>query len=205
VVVCAVLALALTDGAVVSSRSASASGGSRATPGSTRVSTPPERRVFLLGLRQRGNPGQFASQVSNPASPLYRRFLSLGQYQNRFSPSTADRRGVLRYLTSQRGVVKVELSSDKSVVLSVLTPQAERRIFCARGGGAPMRGLCTPPGLRRWVREISAGEVYQLGGNLQRGGAREPAKGRAGTALRCQGTKARAFTPTATVHRLRGQ
>jgi subtilase family serine protease len=196
VVLCAALALGFADGAVAASRSASASGGSRATPGWTRVSKPAERRVFLLGLRQRGNPGQFASQVSNPASPLYRRFLSLGQYQNRFSPSAADRRGVVRYLTSQRGVVRVELSSDKSVVLAVLTPQAGRRIFCAKGGGAPMRGLCMPPGLRRWAREISAGEVYQLLGKSQRGGAREPAKARAATAQRCQGaTKARAFTP----------
>jgi subtilase family serine protease len=152
--------------------------------------------VFLLGLRQRGNPGQFASQVSNPASPVYRRFLSLAQYQNRFSPSAADRRGVLRYLASQRGVVNVQLSSDKSVVLAVLTPQAGRRIFCASGGGAPARGLCTPPGLRRWVRQISAGEVYQLGSNSQRGGARGPAQPTAGTTQRCLGaTKARPFTP----------
>jgi subtilase family serine protease len=196
VIVCAALALAGVGGAVASSGPALASSGSRGIPASRRVSKPAERRVFLLGLRQRGNPGQFASQVSNPASALYRRFLSLAQYQNRFSPSAADRRGVLRYLASQPGVLNVQLSSDKSVVLAVLTPQAGRRIFCARGAGAPSGGLCTPPRLRRWVREISAGEVYQVGASSRRGGVREPAQVKANPAQRCRGTsKTRAFTP----------
>jgi subtilase family serine protease len=152
--------------------------------------------VFLLGLRQRGNPGRFASQVSNPSSRWYRQFLSLRQYQNRFSPSAADRRRVLRYLASQPGVQKVELSSDKSVVLAVLTARAGQRIFCARGAGAPSGGLCTPPGLRRWVGEISASEVYQLAGNSQRGGARRPDKAKAASARTCKGARTtRAFTP----------
>ena len=51
-----------------------------------RSSKPPERRVFLLGLRRRGTPGQFANRVSDPSSGLYRRFLSLREYRKRFSP-----------------------------------------------------------------------------------------------------------------------
>ena len=172
-----------------------ASDDSRATAAPMIVSKLPERRVFLLGLRQRGNPGTFASQVSNPSSRLYRQFLSLRQYQRRFSSSTADRRRVLRYLASQRGVVKVQLSSDQSVVLAVLTARAGRRIFCARGAVAPTR-LCIPRGLRRWVHEISAGESYELVRNSRRGGARDAEKAMAGTAQHCaDADKTRAFIP----------
>lgn len=152
--------------------------------------------MFLLGLQQRGNPGKFASQVSDPSSRLYRRFLSLRQYQERFAPSRAGRRAVLRYLASQRGVLNVELSSDQSVVLAVLTQQAGLRLFCARGATAPTGGLCRPSRLRRWVREISASEVYEVGGNSQRGGSREPEKAKAAASQRCRGaTKTGAFTP----------
>jgi subtilase family serine protease len=192
----AAIAVAATDGAVASARSASASNASRAISASTRVSKPSERRVFLLGLRQRANPGKFASQVSDPSSRLYRHFLSLRQYQDRFSPSRADRRAVLRYLASQRGVLNVELSSDQSVVLAVLTQQAGQRIFCASGPAAPTRGLCTPPGVRRWVREISAGEVYEVGGNSRRDGGRETEKAKAGTSQTCKGaSETHAFNP----------
>jgi subtilase family serine protease len=196
VVVCAALVLAAVDGAVVSSRSTAASDDSRATPAPTRVSKPPKRRVFLLGLRPRGRPGQFARRVSDPSSERYRRFLSLRQYRKRFSPSWADRRRVRRYLASQRGVRKVELSSDRSLVLAVLTPGAGRRIFCAAGVDAPTRGLCTPPGLRESVRQISAGEVYELGGNARRGGAPDSENAKAGTSEGCEGAiTTGAFTP----------
>ncbi|MDQ5833843.1 MAG: hypothetical protein M3550_12450, partial [Actinomycetota bacterium] len=68
----------------------------------------------------------------------------------------------------------LELSSDRSLVLAVLTPGAGRRIFCAAGAQAPTRGLCTPPALRGRVRLISAGEVYELGGNSSPGGGGAP-------------------------------
>ncbi len=85
---------------------------------------------------------------------------------------------------------------DESEVLAVLTQQAGRRIFCASGAAAPTRGLCTPRRLRRWVRQISAGEVYEVRGSSQRGGGREPEKATAGTSQRCQGaSRTHAFTP----------
>src|SRR5436305_4155913 len=158
------------------------------------------RRPFLLGLRQRGNPAAFASDVSNPSSRLYRHFLSLRQYQARFAPAAAVRRRVLRYLAAQPGVVRLELSSDRSVVLAVLSSQAGRRIFCARGGGPPTRGLCIPRTLRRWVGAISAGELYQVGRGSLAGGARArpftTASATASAAATCQGAaKTGAFTP----------
>ena len=192
---CAGVTLAVTAAAAVSSTPASASDRARATAAPARVSKPLARRVFLLGLRQRGNPGTFARLFSDPSSPLYRRFLSLQQYQKRFSPSTADRRRVLHYLASRRGVLKVELSSDKSIVLAVLTAQAGRRIFCARGMPPPTRGLCIPKGLRRWVLDISASEVYVPIGSQPRA-ARGRKKTRAGTSQSCAGATATgAFTP----------
>jgi hypothetical protein len=82
VVMCAALALAAADGAAASSRPRPASHHSR-------ISAPPERRVFLLGLRQRGNPAAFASMVSNPSSRLYRHFLALREFRQRFSTAYA--------------------------------------------------------------------------------------------------------------------
>jgi subtilase family serine protease len=192
VVLCAALALAATDGVASSPSSASASDDSRATSAPTRVSKPSKRRVFLLGLRHRGKPSRLARRVSDPSSERYRHFLSLRQYRKRFSPTRADRRRVRRYLATRRGVKKVELSSDRSLVLAVLTPGAGRRIFCAAGAAAPTRGLCTPRGLRGRVREISAGEIYELGANSRAAGSRAMV----GAPQGCQGAIATgAFTP----------
>jgi subtilase family serine protease len=95
---------------------------------------------------------------------------------------------VRRYLASQRGVGRVELGSDGSLVLAVTTPAAGRRLFCAAGDQAPTRGLCTPRPLRRAVRLISGGEVYELG--------RSPRRGRTGAGAQgCAGATAGAFTP----------
>ncbi len=193
---CAALVFAVTGAAAVSSSPASASDRSRATAASARVSAAPARRVFLLGLRRRGTPGKLARQVSDPSSPRYRRFLSLRQYQNRFSASSAVRRRVLHYIASRRGILEVELSSDKSIVLAVLTAQAGRRIFCARGMTPPTRrSLCIPKRLRRWTSEISASETYLPTRSLRdRSRARE--KARTAASQSCEGaTKTGAFTP----------
>jgi subtilase family serine protease len=195
-VVCAALALAVIVLAFAPSRSASARYRPRAIAAPTRLAAPPSARAFLLGLPQRGNPAQFASAVSNPSSPQYRHFLSLRHYQQRFSPSGTESRSVLRYLRLQRGVLKLELSSDRSVVLAVLTAQAGQRIFCARGPRPPTGGLCKPRALRRLVSLMSAGEVYELGAGSRRGAARERMHAQAGASKTCSGaTKTRAFTP----------
>ncbi len=191
------LAFAATQGGVASARLVSASDHLRADPARARVSTLPER-VILLGLSQGGNPAKFASQVSDPSSPLYRRFLSLRQYQERFSPPRAERRAVVGYLASQRGVLKVQLGSDESVVLAVVTAQAGQRIFCARGAKPPTGGLCTPHALRPWVREISAGELYQgaPAPPSGRGGRREPEQAKAASSQVCAAaSKTGGFTP----------
>ena len=186
-VVCTALAIAAMGGAAEGS--ASAGDDSRAASASAQGAKAPKRRVFLLGLRPRGRPSVFARRVSNPSSARYRRFLSLRQYRKRFSPRRADRRRVRRYLASRRGVRKVELSSDGSLVLAVLTPRAGRRLFCAKGAAAPSRGLCTPRALRKTVRQASASEVYELG--------RNPRRRDGGTAQGCEGaTAAGAFTPS---------
>ena len=55
------------------------------------------------------------------------------------------------------------MSSDRSLFLAVLTPGAGKRLFCAKGIGPVASGLCIPPPLRGRVRQISAGELYELG------------------------------------------
>ena len=200
-VLCGALLLVAADGALRSAQPASARDRWRPSATSTGVSNPPEARVFMLGLRQRGNAAQLARAVSNPWAARYRRFLSLRQYQERFSARVADRQRVLRYLHSQPGVLTVRLSSDKSMVLVVLTAQAGRRLFCARGSRPPTGGLCRPRALRRLVPFISASELYERagggsarGGGPGRGGPLERVKARAPTT--CTGAaKTKAFTP----------
>ena len=177
IVICAALALVAMDAAVASAKQ-------------------PMRRAFLVSLPQRGNPVNLATQVSNPSSRLYRRFLTVRQYQQRFSATKANQQRVLRYLAGQKGVVKVELGSGKSVVLAVLTEQAGQRIFCAKGDGPPTGGLCIPRPLRGVVRAITAGEAYPVAPSTQRNGGRGPADANAAKNPKCKGMdKAKAFTP----------
>lgn len=160
------------------------------------ASEPAMRRVVLLGLRGRGEPGRFAGQVSKPTSARYRQFLSPAQFRDRFSASKADRQRVRRYLAKQRGVGKVELSSGRTVVLAVMTPNAGRRIFCARGAGPPTGGLCRPKRLRGAVHQVSVGEVYEPGGGQNPGATARKAGTNTGTPSGCQGAvKTGAFTP----------
>ena len=186
---CAAIALIAADGvAAVSGPPKRAEGPSAAKPA--------ERQVFLLGLRQRGKPGPVASEVSDPASASYRRFLSNREYRKRFSASVADRRRVRSYLASRAGVKKVRMSSDRSVVLAVLTPSAGKRIFCVKGSAPPTKGLCKPAPLRGQIRQISGGEIYQLGGSSSRGASAEAASAPSGTPQGCsEATAAGAFAP----------
>ena len=188
--------MAATDGAVAVAAQAPPGSDSHAAAASKHAPKPAERRVFLLGLRQRGDPGKLASRVSDPSSQSYRRFLTSRRYRKRFSASEADRRRVRRYLTSRPGVRKLQASSDRSMFLAVLTPRAGRRIFCAAGAGEPAGGLCTPRRMRGAVRQISAGEVYQLGAKSAPGTGPEPGGGRAGTPRGCaEAIATDAFTP----------
>lgn len=169
---------------------AAAAGSAAAATGTAKA---PQRRVVLLGLRQRGHPIRFASEVSNPASRHYRQFLSLHQYVKRFSTRASGRRRVLTYLRSAPGVVSVRVSGDRSVILAVLTPQAGRRLFCAKSDAPPDGGLCEPSAIRRFVRQLSVGEVYQLGTGAHRG---QPTRAGSSAARSCAAATAHgAFTP----------
>jgi kumamolisin len=193
VVACVVLALVVARVMLGSAPRATASEHSRATAGAARPAR--QARAFLLGLRQRANPTAFASRVSNPSSPRYRRFLTLSAYRQRYSAPSSDRRRVLRYLRSQPGVLSLELSSDQSMVLAVLTAPAGQRLFCARGARPPTRGLCRPRALLRGlVPFISAGELFARGAGSARRGTL--ARAAAQTPKTCPGAaKTRAFTP----------
>ena len=66
-VACVALVLAATSGALAGP--VSAADGPRASAAQGTGSKPSQRRVFLLGLRQRGTPAHFASRVSDRSSP----------------------------------------------------------------------------------------------------------------------------------------
>lgn len=188
-VACVALAFVAVLAALGSAPGAAAREHSRAVAGSAGSARP-----FLLGLRLPANPTGFAGQVSNPSSPRYRRFLTLSEYRQRYAARGSDRRRLLHYLRSQAGVLSVELSSDQSMVLAVLTAQAGQRLFCARGARPPTHALCRPRALRGLVPFISAGELFARGAGSPRRGAVERAA--AQTPKTCPGAaKTRAFTP----------
>ena len=167
-----------------------------AADGAAAAAKPPQRRVILLGLAQRGNPAKFVASVSDPTSSSYRQFLKPGKFRKRFGPPKGDRTRVRRYLASQSGVRKVQASSDRSVFLAVVTPAAGKRLFCAKGAGSPTGKLCTPPRLRGIVRQLSAGEVYQLGSSSSRDPAAKRASPGGGTPHGCADAIATGtFTP----------
>lgn len=154
-------------------------------------------RVVLLGLRGRGNPTAFANQVSNPASPNYRRFLTQAEYRRRFSASPAVQRRVTGYLRSRKGIRKVELNPTRTVALVTVGQAAGRRFFCAKGMAPPAGGLCVPRPLRAAVRQITAGETYTAkAGSKRRSNSARPDQGKSGTPRGCaEALKTGAFTP----------
>ena len=122
---------------------------------------PVMRRSVVLGLRFRGEPNRFAGRVSDPSSARYRKFLSPAEYRKRFSATSANQRRVRGYLSRQRGVFSVKLNPSRTAALSVMTPKAAKRIFCAGNGPLPVTGLCRPRPLRRAVLQVSVGEEFQ--------------------------------------------
>jgi len=158
----------------------------------TAAKKPAMLRVVLLGLRGRGNPTAFASQVSEPGSPIYRRFLTQSQFRQRFSASAADQRRVSRYLRSRRGVRRVELNPSRTVALVTLNQSAGSRLFCAKGMAPPAGGLCVPRPLRAAVRQITAGETY----TAKRARSKRRVEVKSGTPRGCAAAlKTGAFTP----------
>ncbi len=96
----------------------------------------------------------------------------------------------------------MQQSSDQSIVLAIVTPQAGRQLFCARTDAEPTGGLCIPQPLRETVQVISAGEVYPASAGARDAPARVmPGAGvarvaRVARTRSCPGaTKTRAFTP----------
>ncbi|MGK2956077.1 MAG: S53 family peptidase [Solirubrobacterales bacterium] len=123
---------------------------------------PEGRQVILLGLRRRGKPQEFASKVSSPASPQYRKFLTQAQYRKQFSATAANQRAVKRFLAGRKGVLSFRLNASHTVALAVVTPHAASRYFCVNNSKPmPARGLCRPKPLHGAVRQVSAGAVYQ--------------------------------------------
>ena len=181
---CAALVLISAGGSVAASGAASG-------PERPNAAKPTKLRVFLLGLPQTGNPGRFARAVSNPTSTAYRQFLTTREYRQRFAARQADRRRVRTYLAHQGGVKKLEVSFDRSMFLAVLTV-APAGGSSARGIGPPSRRLCRPARLRGRVSQISAGEVYEVGGSTSRARRSAPS----GTPNGCsEATSAGTFTP----------
>jgi len=162
----------------------------------TSKAKPTSRRVVLLGLRQRGNPAGFATQVSNPASPQYRKFLTQAQYRQRFSATATTQKRVKSFLTPRRGVTRLTLNPSQTVALAIMKPAPARRFFCAKGSGPPSKGICIPKALRGAVRLVSVGEVYQQRSRPRSGPFRSTASSNTGTPQGCPaGLKGKAFAP----------
>jgi hypothetical protein len=105
---------------------------------------------------------RFVQGASAPAG--YGRFLRLGQVWNRYGASRADRHRAMRFLRRADGVRTVEMGTTGTAVMATMTPDAARRLFCARGSRPPHGHLCRPRPLRGTVRHVVVGEVYAAGG-----------------------------------------
>ena len=161
-------------------------------PASASASGQPMRRVVLLGLKLQGTPVRFAAQVSDPASTNYRKFLTPAQFRSRFSASTASQKRVSTFLSNRRGVGKVQFNPGRTTALVTVTPEAAKRLFCAKGSRLPVKGTCKPARLRAAVRQVSVGESYPAG----KGGSATAAGSNGGTPQGCQdAVKTGAFTP----------
>lgn len=167
-----------------------------AVAGPVTKAKPVKLRVVLLGLKQRGNPSAFATQVSDPASPQYRKFLTQAQYRQQFSATPAVQKRVRTFLNRKRGVTSLTLNASRTVALAVIKPNSVRRFFCVKGSGPPSKGVCIPRALRGAVRLVSVGEVYQQKAKPRPKSRPITASRNTGTPQGCAaGTKGKAFTP----------
>jgi kumamolisin len=159
---------------------------------------PESQRVVMLALKRPENAvARFVESVSDPASPTYGEYLTLGQLRKRFGAAEKARHKVLRFLRAQDGVRSAQLGTTGSVVLETMTAPASRRIFCARGMKPPVKGLCRPKTLKGPVTHLVAGGTFKAKAKKEPGA--EPSAGASaltGTPSGCEAAlKAQNFTP----------
>lgn len=145
-------------------------------------------RVVVLGLNGRGNALRTVSQISNPASSQYRKFLTQDQFRSRFGAGPNVLRKVLS-LKQRRGVRRISLNRSRTAALLVTTPPAARRLFCA---GPTIPGKpCRPQGFKWAIRQVSVGEIFPKGP-----APKPPSASSQGTPQGCGGAvKSGALTP----------
>ncbi|MGH2961451.1 MAG: S53 family peptidase [Solirubrobacterales bacterium] len=154
-------------------------------------------RVVLLGLRsdERGLT-RFVRRVSRPGSRRYGRYLNPRKLRHRYGAARGVRRRVLNFLRSQDGVERVRLGSTGAVALAVVEAGAAQTLFCATGSNPPGEDVCVPRALRRVVRQVSVGEIYQAGNASRAASAGAAAAERTGTPRGCKaGVDSGSFTP----------
>jgi subtilase family serine protease len=118
-------------------------------------------RVYLAGLDPAGL-AAYAASVSDPASPLYRKFLTSRQELHRFGPSAAQVAAVRSWLTSAG--LRVTAVTRHYVSATGAAPAAQAAFgtrlarFRTRGGAvalAPARPLSVPASVRADVLTVT--------------------------------------------------
>ena len=147
-------------------------------------------RVVVIGLPGRGNALAAAQRIAFPGGSQYRKFLTQAEFRREFGAGPKARQKVLS-LRKKPGVRRVDLNRTGTVALSVMTPAAAKRLFCA---GPKIPGKpCRPEGFKWAIKQVSLGEIFP------RGPAPTPPKSAAlrnGTPHGCAGAiKSKALTP----------
>jgi subtilase family serine protease len=116
-------------------------------------------RVVILGLPGRGNALAAAQKIAYPGA-RYRKFLTQAEFRQQFGAGPKVRQKVLT-LRNKAGVRQVSLNPSQTVALTVMTPAAAKRLFCA---GPKIPGKpCRPKGYKWAIKQVSVGEIFPKG------------------------------------------
>jgi hypothetical protein len=108
-----------------------------------------------LAANHPGQLAELASSVSNPASPLYRHYLTAGQFHARFAPRPAEVDSVSHYLAARGLVVQgtapdglaLEVEAKAAQVDSALSTRLAELIERGRSVMVPLSPVKVPAGL----------------------------------------------------------
>ena len=169
-------------------------------PGAAAAAKPPQRQVILLGLAQPGNP---PSSWQRSRIPPRRAIGSSSNPASSASARAAEERShaVRRYLASQSACAR----SRRARIAPCSSPWSRpgrKAAFCARASARPPAALHAAAPARD-VRQLSAGEVYQLGSSSpDPAGTRAPA---AAVAHGCADASHRHVHPGRALDRIRSR
>jgi len=149
----------------------------------------PQHLVAVLNLRDEAGAEALASAVSDPASPLYRRFISSADWRSRFAPTNATVSQVTGWLTSQGFSIGSIPANRRYIPFSGTTAQAEAAFattlkdFTKDGQptSAPAAPLSVPTAVAGGIAAVGGLDASATKSPLHLTGAEDVTQGAKGT------------------------